>query len=197
MAQDFQKKPTSSEDAVVPENDFNTSVSQGRDITSSYAGTVVFLHPPAAHLGWSLSRALLICKVWLLELFNAALNEGCKQKVISKSSPEHFLTQFQRVDKLMAANKASAQALQKEYSKRRLWYLEVIAVHPALQSRGLGGGVMRWILDQVEGQPIYLECTRRDNVLFYQSFGFRVVEEVELADDDDGQKLVYWVMIRS
>jgi predicted N-acetyltransferase YhbS len=78
-----------------------------------------------------------------------------------------------------------------------LWYLEVIAVHPALKSRGLGGGVMRWILDQVEGQPIYLECTRRGNVLFYQSFGFRVVEEVELVDDEDGQKLVYWVMIRS
>jgi hypothetical protein len=43
---------------------------------------------------------------------------------------------------------------------------------------------MRWILDQVEGQPIYLGCTRRGNVLFYQSFGFRVVEEVELVDDD-------------
>lgn len=197
MAQDFQKKPSSSEDAVLPEKDSNVSVSQGPDITSSYAGTVVFLHPPAAHLSWSLSRALLICKIWLLELFNPALDEGSKQKVISETSPEHFLTPFQRVNKLMAANKASAQALQKEYSKRRLWYLEVIAVHPALQSRGLGGGVMRWILDQVEDHPIYLECTRRDNVSFYQSFGFRVVEEVELVDDDDDQKLVYWVMIRS
>lgn len=97
----------------------------------------------------------------------------------------------------MAANKSSAQALQKQYSKQRLWYLEVIAVHPALQSRGLGGGVMRWITESVGEQPIYLECTARDNVPFYEAFGFRVVEEVELIDDDDGEKLFYWVMIRT
>lgn len=79
MAQDFLKKSSSSEDAVVPEKDSNISVSQGPDITSSYAGTVVFLHPPAGHLGWSPSRAFLIFKVWLLGLFNLALDEGCKQ----------------------------------------------------------------------------------------------------------------------
>lgn len=101
------------------------------------------------------------------------------------------------MNKLIAANKASAQALQKRYSKRALWYLEVIAVHPALQSRGLGGGVMRWILEHVGDQPIYLECTRRDNVSFYEAFGFQVVEEVELVDDDEDEKLAYWVMIRS
>ncbi|KAJ5201927.1 uncharacterized protein N7498_006590 [Penicillium cinerascens] len=102
-----------------------------------------------------------------------------------------------RVNKLIAANKASADGLQKQYSKRELWYLEVIAVHPALQSRGLGGGVMRWILEHVGNQPIYLECTRRDNVSFYEAFGFQIVEEVELVDDDDGEKLAYWVMVRS
>lgn len=56
---------------------------------------------------------------------------------------------------------------------------------------------MRWILEHVGDQPIYLECTRRDNVSFYEAFGFQVVEEVELVDDDEDEKLAYWVMIRS
>ncbi|KAJ6015489.1 hypothetical protein N7540_010080 [Penicillium herquei] len=78
--------------------------------------------------------------------------------------------------------------------KKSLWYLEVIAVHPSLQSRGIGGKVMRWILEHVEDQPIYLECTRRENIGFYESFGFEVVDEVELGDEE--QKVSYWVMIR-
>ncbi|KAJ5681855.1 Acyl-CoA N-acyltransferase [Penicillium maclennaniae] len=98
---------------------------------------------------------------------------------------------------LMAANKSGALILQNQYSEKKLWYLEVIAVHPALQSRGLGGGVMRWIMESVGDQPIYLECTARGNVPFYEAFGFRVVEEVELIDDDDVEKLVYWVMVRA
>ncbi|KAJ5145129.1 Acyl-CoA N-acyltransferase [Penicillium atrosanguineum] len=182
MAQDYLKKPPISEDEAAPEKKSRISVSQDSDIHSTDAGTVVFLYPPAGYLSWSLNRILLTCKVWLLELFNPALDEGCKEK---------------RVDKLMAANRSSAQALQKQYSKQKLWYLEVIAVHPALQSRGLGGGVMRWILERVGEQPIYLECTARENVSFYEAFGFRVVEEVELMDDDDGEKLFYWVMIRT
>lgn len=68
-------------------------------------------------------------------------------------------------------------------------------MHPALQSRGVGGGVMKWILEHVEHDPVYLECTRQENIKFYESFGFRVVEEVELADDD--AKVKYWVMISS
>lgn len=56
------------------------------------------------------------------------------------------------------------------------------------------------ILEQVEGNTIYLECTRQENIRFYEGFGFKTVEEVELKDnpahvDEDG-KLKYWVMIR-
>lgn len=78
--------------------------------------------------------------------------------------------------------------------------MEVIAVHPSLQSRGLGGTVMSSILEYAADNPIYLECTRQENIGFYESFGFRVVEEVELVDDEECQedeKLKYWVMIRS
>ncbi|KAJ6104530.1 Acyl-CoA N-acyltransferase [Penicillium sp. IBT 18751x] len=182
MAQDHLKMPSISEDEASPEKESHYSVTQDPYINTTDAGTVVFLHPPRGYLSWSLSRALLTCKLWLLELFDPALDEGCKEK---------------RVEMLMAANKSSARVLQKQYSEKKLWYLEVIAVHPALQSRGLGGGVMRWIMENVGDQPIYLECTARGNVPFYEAFGFRVVEEVELIDDDDIEKLVYWVMVRA
>lgn len=88
----------------------------------------------------------------------------------------------------------SSDALKAKYPADKLWYLEVIAVHPSLQSRGIGGKVMREVLDYIGDRPLYLECTREDNIGFYQNFGFRVVEEVELVADD--QKLRYWVMIR-
>lgn len=90
--------------------------------------------------------------------------------------------------------------MQAQYSKERLWYLEVVAVHPSLQSRGLGGGVMRWVLEHVGEQPIYLECTRQENIGFYESFGFRVVDEVELVDEADvgeDEIVKYWGMVRA
>lgn len=75
-----------------------------------------------------------------------------------------------------------------------MWYLEVVAVHPSLQSRGIGRGVMTFILEHVGDQPVYLECTRRENIGFYENFGFQVVDEVELLDEE--QSLKFWAMVR-
>ncbi|RJE19983.1 Acetyltransferase GNAT family [Aspergillus sclerotialis] len=151
------------------------------------AGAVVFIFPPKGQLSWSLGRLWLAYKVWLLELLSPADDEGSKK---------------QRVEKLLAANKTGLQSLQTQYSKDNVWYLEVVAVHPSLQSRGLGREVMKWILELVGNQPLYLECTRLENLCFYESFGFRVVNEVTLADDEgpgekENQTLRYWVMVRS
>lgn len=98
----------------------------------------------------------------------------------------------------MSRHTSGKKLLQARYPG--LWYLEVIAVHPLLQSRGLGGGVMRAILEQVAGSPIFLECTRQETIRFYEGFGFKTIEDVELTDtplhaDEDG-KLKYWVMVR-
>jgi ribosomal protein S18 acetylase RimI-like enzyme len=90
--------------------------------------------------------------------------------------------------------------LRSRYEDTRLWYLEVVAVHPSLQSRGLGGSVMRWIIEYTQNQPIVLECTRESNVPFYERYGFKVVEEVELTDEpqpqESGGTVKYWVMVR-
>ena len=98
---------------------------------------------------------------------------------------------------LLNRHEASLKLLEAIYPRQKLWYLEVVAVHPSLQSRGLGGGVMRWILEHVHGDPLYLECTREENVGFYESFGFRVVEEVELVEASQTEEHVFkhWVMV--
>jgi hypothetical protein len=83
MAQDYPKKSSTSEDEAASEKKSCVSVCQDSELDTSDAGTVVFLHPPKAHLGWSVSRTFLKCKVWLLELCNPALDEGCKEKVIT------------------------------------------------------------------------------------------------------------------
>ncbi|KAJ5090616.1 hypothetical protein N7532_009300 [Penicillium argentinense] len=148
------------------------------------AGAVVFLFPPKKQLDWSFSRLLMKCKVWALDLLDPVCDEGSKMK---------------RIDKLMAAHSKSMQFLQREYSGN-LWYLEVVAVHPSLQSRGIGRGVMEEILEHIHRQPIYLECTREENLGFYQSLGFRLIEEVELTDDevhDETGRVKYWAMMRA
>lgn len=91
----------------------------------------------------------------------------------------------------MSAHNAAADRLSEH---KDLWYLEVIAVHPHLQARGLGGLVMKYVLEQVGSQPVYLECTSKDNIGFYERCGFRVVEKVVLKDD--GAETIYWVMLR-
>lgn len=47
------------------------------------AGAVVFLFPPKGELGWSLARAFLKCKVWLLDLLSPVHDEECKLEVIT------------------------------------------------------------------------------------------------------------------
>lgn len=97
------------------------------------------------------------------------------------------------------AHEASVKLLKSKYHLKKLWYLEILAVHPLLQSRGLGGNVLRWILEYIGNAPIFLECARRENIGFYESHGFEVVEKVELADDEifgTGERVYYWVMVR-
>lgn len=53
---------------------------------------------------------------------------------------------------------------------------------------------MNWVLSYTENEPIVLECTTERNIRFYESLGFKVVEEVSLTDSDETGKL--WVMLR-
>lgn len=58
---------------------------------------------------------------------------------------------------------------------------------------------MSQILGHVGKSPLFLECTRKDNIGFYERFGFEVVEEVELVDEDNpgqAESIQYWVLVR-
>ncbi|KAJ5375633.1 hypothetical protein N7517_007639 [Penicillium concentricum] len=178
------KKAEPSDGAAAPRKTAHVSVPENPVIATNQgeAGAVVFLYPPKEHRPWSISSMWYSWKMWLLELFNPV---------------KDTLFKDERVKMLMSRHTPGKRHLQARYSK--LWYLEVIAVHPSLQSRGLGGSVMRAILEKVGGNPIFLECTRQENISFYEVFGFKLIEEVDLTDtpahiEEDG-KLKYWVMV--
>ncbi|RHZ65810.1 GNAT family N-acetyltransferase [Aspergillus thermomutatus] len=143
------------------------------------AGAVVMLFPPPSHLKWTPGRIFLACQLRLLDIFSPVSEKG---------------TSEQRMERMMAAHNDAIDRVKKQYQLKNLWYLEVIAVHPSLQARGLGKKVMGCVLDYAKHEPIVLECTSESNISFYMSLGFEVVDEVELVDDDEAVRL--WVMLR-
>ena len=75
------------------------------------------------------------------------------------------------------------------------WYLNLLAVHPDAQGRGIGKQLLSEKLRDLDRrqQPCYLETQRERNTHLYQSMGFRVVEDC-LAP---GGKLPFWGMLRT
>lgn len=73
-----------------------------------------------------------------------------------------------------------------------LWYIELIAVHPAYQGRGLGNIMMKRLLAEVDN-PVVLECTSEQNISFYEKHGFKLIKRSQLKDpkggDEDGVTL--------
>lgn len=87
----------------------------------------------------------------------------------------------------MLAHDELVTKVKEAYQLEDLWYLEVVAVHPLLQGRGIGVHAMKWVLQMVQDEPMLLECTAWGNVKFYRKLGFEVFEEVDLVDNDIGE----------
>ena len=64
------------------------------------------------------------------------------------------------------------------------WFLDLVAVAPAAQGRGLGRRlVMHGLgLARADGYPAFLETGNPRNVPYYQSLGFRIVDEQRAPD---------------
>lgn len=58
------------------------------------------------------------------------------------------------------------------------WHLQILAVDPMLQKRGLGGALLDPILAKcdTEGLPAYLETQKEENLAYYGRFRFSVTE---------------------
>ncbi|GBE63848.1 GCN5-like N-acetyltransferase [Mycobacterium sp. MFM001] len=64
------------------------------------------------------------------------------------------------------------------------WYLATIGSDTAVRGRGFGQALMRSRLDRCDAEhcPAYLESSKRDNVPYYERFGFTVTGEMVLPD---------------
>jgi len=60
------------------------------------------------------------------------------------------------------------------------WYLAIIGVDPAHQSKGIGSALLRHSLEpiDVQGLPAYLESSNPANVSLYERHGFEVLGEI-------------------
>ncbi|KAL2808278.1 GNAT family N-acetyltransferase [Aspergillus granulosus] len=172
----FLPEGSKSNDIATPLSDTITSECGGADHD---AGVGLLLLPPPRRLNWTLSRLILTCKLWLLDIFDPVPEEG---------------TNMVRLERLMAIHQDAMARIKKQYKVQDLWYLEVVAVHPTLQGRGLGKKAMIAVLDFIQDEAITLECTSENTIGFYQSLGFEVAEEVELIDGDEAVKI--WFMLR-
>jgi len=79
-------------------------------------------------------------------------------------------------------------------SVRPLTYLLLLGVRKAHRGRGLGGVLLRALIEDCErqGLPIYLETETEENVRLYERFGFELIRRVDLAR----LHLPMWEMMR-
>lgn len=74
------------------------------------------------------------------------------------------------------------------------WYLSIVGLAPHLQGQGLGGALIKPVLEKVDalGLPSYLETFTAKNMRFYQRLGYR---EAAFFDEPVTDSR-YWIMLR-
>jgi GNAT superfamily N-acetyltransferase len=74
--------------------------------------------------------------------------------------------------------------LESSHPHEDCWYLNLLAVEPAAQGRGIGTALLRAVLDRADadGVPAYLEATSEANRRLYERHGFEVAAELRVSD---------------
>jgi ribosomal protein S18 acetylase RimI-like enzyme len=74
-------------------------------------------------------------------------------------------------------------------------HLFIMGVSQDYQGKGLGGKLVRALIEKSESEnkPIYLETQKKDNVFFYEKYGFEVKKKIMLPEPFD---LPMWLMLR-
>ncbi|MEX0942334.1 MAG: GNAT family N-acetyltransferase [Pseudomonadales bacterium] len=96
------------------------------------------------------------------------------------------LINLYRMISVLGRNLGRALLIQREIERYRpahpYWYLAYIATDPSCQRQGIGTSLLAPVLalaDQ-DNQPVYLECSNKDNIGFYLNHGFNIVTEITL-----------------
>lgn len=76
------------------------------------------------------------------------------------------------------------EAMSSAHPHEEHWYLNVVSTLPSRQSQGLGGAVLRPVLERCDADdiPAYLESSNRRNVSLYLRHGFVETGEITLPD---------------
>ncbi|KLP00474.1 uncharacterized protein Y057_6164 [Fusarium fujikuroi] len=90
-----------------------------------------------------------------------------------------------RIGIMMNSHNDFEQRIKEKYPPNSLYYLEIAAVRPDAQGMRVGRTIMQWVVQELGDDPCYIECTDKKNVAFYAKYGFEVVEEAELVDEED------------
>lgn len=97
---------------------------------------------------------------------------------------------------MMEAHDTGLEELRRQLQPRKAWYIEVIAVRPSSHGRGLGGKMLRGIIELAGDAPIVLECTEKSTIGFYRRYGFEVVKDMVLKDAarPEHDTTCYWMV---
>ncbi|ETS84453.1 hypothetical protein PFICI_02478 [Pestalotiopsis fici W106-1] len=132
---------------------------------------VCFLRPPASH---ALRRTSLrhwweYLKVLWTRVWDQPKEPACdgKRSTTMYASHEDFFKKFGT-----------------KYPKSSMWYLSIAAVNPDAQGMGIGGTLMNWAIERMGNETCYLECTNYKNVPFYEKYGFKMLDEGVLRDEE-------------
>ncbi len=135
--------------------------------TSEITGVAVWFRPGYAHMSW-----------WTM------LSEGIFPPF--QAGPATLWRFF----KVMAC----FERVHREHVPENHWYLCILTIAPAHQGQGLGGRLIRPILDRADAAdlPCYLETANPKSVPFYEKHGFKVVHQAQLP----GSSTPFWGLRR-
>lgn len=63
------------------------------------------------------------------------------------------------------------------------YYLWFIGVHPEHQGQGIGSKLLEEVIEfyKNEGRPFYLETSVASNLPWYQKYGFKIINEIDIG----------------
>jgi len=73
--------------------------------------------------------------------------------------------------------------IKKLHPKGFMYYLWFIGVDPKDQNKGIGSGLLKEVIKESESRqrPIYLETSTLKNISWYEKFGFKIYNQLDLS----------------